>query len=138
MGTSMVVTSRHTTRKQRRRAARRRGLTLLLCLFVIGITSLAIVGILQTQMAEMTAARNTADYERAMYLAGAGVHHALVQVEDLPVWRGTIASTEFPPGSGATYTATAVDDAGGLVRITSTGISGAVTQKLEVIIHPGG
>ena len=117
---------------------RRRGLTLLLCLCVITISSLAILGILNTQMAELSATRNTNDYERAMYLSGAGIHHALTEVEQLPTWRGTIPVTEFPPGSGATYTAVVADDLGGNVLVTSTGVSGSVTQKLEVLIHPGG
>ena len=124
--------------RARRRVRARRGLTLLLCLCVISISSLAILGILNTQMAELAAVRNTNDYERAMYLAGAGIHHALTEVEQVPSWRGNIPATEFPPGSGATYSATVADDAGGNVLVSSVGISGTVTQKLEVLIHPGG
>jgi len=118
--------------------ARRRGVTLLLCLFVIGVTSVLMLGILETAMIEMTAARNSADYERALYLAGAGAHHALSELEADPSWTGPIPATEFPAGSGSTYSVTTAPGAGNTIIVTSIGVSGAVTRKLEVTVETGG
>jgi len=112
-------------------------MALLLCLFVMVLTSVLLVGLLGTATSQLTAVRNTADYERALYLAGAAVHHALAEIEADPSWRGDISSTEFPAGSGNTYTASAVDGAGNTVVITGSGTAGSVTRKLEVTIDPG-
>jgi Tfp pilus assembly protein PilX len=115
----------------------RRGVTLLLCLFVIGVTSVLLLGILETAMLEMTAARNTADYERAVYLAGAGIHHALAELEQDPNWTGPIPPTEFPAGSGNTYEVTTSPGSGNTIIVTSTGTAGTVTRTLEATVQLG-
>jgi hypothetical protein len=126
-------------RRDNRRAVarRRRGVTLLLCLFVIGVTSVLLLGILETAMLEMTAARNSADYERALYLAGAGVHHALSELEEDPNWTGPIPPTEFPAGSGNTYAVTTAPGSGNTIIVTSTGTSGTLTRTLEATVQMG-
>jgi len=118
-------------------AQRRRGVTLLLCLFVIGVTSVMLLGILETSMLEMTAARNTGDYERAVYLAGAGIHHALAELEQDPNWTGPIPPTEFPAGSGNTYEVTTSPGSGNTIIVTSTGTAGTLTRTLEATVQLG-
>ena len=106
-------------------------------LFVVSIITVMVVSVYEMQLAQWAAVRNTADYERALYLAGAAVHHALAEIEDDADWREGIASTEHPSGSGQTYSATVVDNAGGMVVITGSGTAGEVTRKLQVTIDPG-
>ena len=120
------------------RTIQRRGMSLLVCLFVIGITSILLVGILQTAMVQMSAVRNTADYDRALYLAGAAVHQALAEIEADQSWLGTISSTELPAGSGNTYSATTSSGTGSTVVITGVGNTATVTRNLQVTILPGG
>ena len=124
-------------RRQTPARTHRRGLTLLLCLFVMALVSTVLVGMLGSQTVQMTALRNTADYERALYLAGAGTHHALAEIENDPSWMGDIAPTEYPAGSGNTYAASAVPGAGNTIVVTGTGVAGTVTRKLQVTILPG-
>ena len=113
----------------------RRGAALLVCIFVMAMTAAVVIAVLDTQMIQMTALRHTIDYERALYLAGAGVHAALAELEADSTWRTGIASTEFPAGSGATYSATVADDGSGMVIITGMGVAGGVTRKLQVTVE---
>jgi Tfp pilus assembly protein PilX len=118
-------------------ARRRRGAALLVCLFVLGVTTLLVLAVFDTETLQMTAIRRTLDYERATYLAGAAVHHACAEIEANPSWRTGISSTEFPPGSGYTYAATAVNGTGQQVIITGTGTAGTTTRTLQVTIDLG-
>jgi type II secretory pathway component PulK len=106
-------------------------------LFVVSIITVMVVSVYELQLAQWAAVRNTSDYEKALYLAGAAVHHALAEIEDDADWRAGIASTEYPSGSGQTYSATVVDDTSGMVVITASGTANDVTRKLQVTIDPG-
>ena len=116
----------------------RRGAALLVTLFVMMMCTLVIVSIFETQMLAMTAARNTGDYERAGYLAGAAAHHACAELEASPSWRTGIPSTTFPSGSGNTYSATVVDGSTNQVIVTAVGNAGSVTRTLQVTVDLGG
>jgi len=122
-------------RQRKRRSSR--GAALLVCLFMIAATSLLVVSMFDRQTAELTAVRNTADYERALYLAGAAVHHALAELEEDYSWRGTVAEGAYP-GDG-TYQATAVDESGGTgnVVITGVGVAGDAVRTLQVTVTGG-
>jgi hypothetical protein len=85
----------------------------------------------------MTAVRHTLSYERALYLAGAGAHHALAELEADSTWRTGIPSIEFPAGSGSTYSATAVDAGAGVVIVTGIGTTGGVTRKVQLTVETG-
>jgi hypothetical protein len=113
-------------------------MALLVCLFVVGIITSLLVGVLDTCTAQYGAVRNTTDYDAAQYLAGAAVHDALAQLEQNPTWTAGIASTEFPAGSGRTYSATVVPGAGSTVVITGVGTAGSTTRRLEVTVSIGG
>ena len=116
-------------------APRRRGAALLVCLFVMMITTVFVVSLLDVETTEMAASRNTVSYEQALYLAGAAAHHALAELEANPNWRAGIAATEFPAGSGNSYSATIVGGVVGEVVITATGTAGTVTRRLKVRVQ---
>jgi hypothetical protein len=101
------------------------------------MTTLVVVSILDTQMLQMTVVRNTGDYERANYLAGAAVNHACAELEASTAWRTGIPSTQFPSGSGYTYSATVVDGAANQVIVTGVGTAGSFTRTLQVTVDLG-
>jgi len=113
----------------------RTGIALLLCLFVVSLTSLMVLSILDTETSQLAALRNTADFERALYLAGAAVHHALAELEEDFSWRGTVTQGSYP--GNLTYSASAADGTSGQVVITGTGVSGNATRTLQVTVGQG-
>ena len=121
-------------RLSRRREARR-GTTLLLCLFVMFFTSLVLVGLLQSVRLQVAQQRATMEYERANYLAGAAVNHAMTLLEANIDWRGEIAETPFADGSEETYAASVANEINGGVLITARGTSGSITRRLQVIVE---
>ena len=102
------------------------------------MVSLIVVTILQTQTLRYSALRNTGNYDRAVYLAAAGVHHALSELEQDFSWRVGIPETEFPAGSGCTYSAAVQDGADDTVIVEGSGTAGGVTRRLEATIQQGG
>jgi type II secretory pathway component PulK len=115
----------------------RQGTALLICLFVMAMSTALVMAVLDTQTLQMSALRNTGDYDKALYLAGAGVNHALALLEVDNTWRTGVGSTQFPSGSGNTYSATAAD-VGSTVVITGTGTAGSITRKLQITVTFGG
>lgn len=113
-------------------------MALLVCLFVVAVTSALLVGVLDTCTVQYSAIRNTIDYEAAQYLAGAAVNHALAELELDASWTAGIPSTEFPPGSGRTYSATVAPGAGNTLIVTGVGSAGGTTRRLEATISIGG
>ncbi len=101
----------------------------------MSITTVIVLSMIDTQTLQMTALRNTRQYEQALYLAGAAVHHAMAQIENDPGVTApfSIGPIEFPAGSGNTYQADAVDSGGDLV-ITGSGTAGEVTRYLQATI----
>lgn len=120
------------------RGLRRRGAALLATLFITSVTSMVVVSMLQTEMLQFASLRNTIEYDRARYLAEAGVHHALVQLETDITWRGSILRTEFPRGSGDYYQAGVVAGVNGLLTVTGTGEVGRFSRSVQVQIKQGG
>jgi Tfp pilus assembly protein PilX len=119
------------------RGTRRRpppaGVALLLCLFVLSIVSVWVVNIFQSATVHQSALRNTIEYEQALYLANAGVHHAVAELENNLTWRGTVTVGSYP--ASGSYSATAVNGtAAGTVDITSTGVAGGATRRLLATI----
>jgi type II secretory pathway component PulK len=110
----------------------------MLALFVMSVASLLVISILDTQTLQYSALRNTIDYDRARYLAEAGIQHALAFLEQDITWRAGVANVEFPVGSGNRYTATATDGANGTVVIAAVGTAGTFTRRLEVTVKMGG
>ena len=131
----MTKTRHKTTARGRckRRSQRPRGVALLVCLFILSLVSVWVVNMFQSATVYQSALRNTIEYEQAIYLANAGIHHALAELEIELDWRGTVTAGGYP-GSGS-YSATAVNGAAaGTVDITSTGVSGGATRRLQATV----
>ena len=129
---------RRTGLRRSRRGARRRGAAFMLALFVMAVATLLVGSILDTQSLQYSALRNTMDYDRARYLAEAGVQHALGFLEQDITWRDGIAATQFPPASGNTYSANVADGANGTVIINAQGVAGTFTRRLQITVKMGG
>lgn len=111
----------------------RRGMALLLCLFVVFMVSSLVLAVLNTETIQYSAARNVHDYERALYLANAGVHHVCAELEADASWRGTVTDGSYPADNS--YSATATDGTGGDVDIVSTGVSGSISRTVEATVE---
>ena len=104
------------------------------CLFVIFVVTLMVVNVLDTTTLQLSAVRNTLEYERALYLANAGVHHAAALLEADATWRGTISEGSYPADDS--YSATAVDGANAYtVVVTSSGVAGEATRSVTATIE---
>jgi Tfp pilus assembly protein PilX len=119
------MTTHAMTNRPRRR---RHGAALMICMFIIFLVTLLVVNILDTLTLELSSVRNNIDYERALYLANAGVHAAAAQLETDPTWRGVLTDGPYPGTD--TYQATAVNGAIGQVVVTSRGVSGSITRTI--------
>ncbi|MCH8146701.1 MAG: hypothetical protein IH987_01730 [Planctomycetes bacterium] len=118
------------------RDRRARGVALLVCIFVMLIVSSLVIFALNMDATEMAITRNTLDLSRALYLADAGIQHALGMVRADRSWRAGFGSpgVEFPPGSGAYYVVTVTDGASGEVIVTSTGDTGGLSKTVRATI----
>ena len=92
-----------------------------------------VVNVLDATTLEISALRNGMEYERALYLANAGVHEVAAQLEADSTWRGTITDGAYPADD--TYEATAVDGANDTVTVTSLGVAGEVTRTVQATIE---
>jgi hypothetical protein len=110
-------------------------MALLVCMFVIAATTALVVALYDTQTTQWAAQRNTADYERALYLAGAAVQHALVQLEADYTWRSSVTDGSYPGDD--TYSGSAADGTGGDVIVTGIGVAGGATRTVQVTVTPG-
>jgi type II secretory pathway component PulK len=107
---------------------------LLLCIFVLAIITVWLVDMLNSQTVYQSALRNTIEYEQALYLANAGIHHAVAELETSTSWRGTVTAGSYP--ASGSYSATAVDGAtSGTVDVTSTGVAGETTRRLQATVQ---
>jgi hypothetical protein len=97
------------------------------------LVTLLVVNVLDTETLELSALRNSIDYERALYLANAAVHHAAAELEADSTWRGTVTSGSFPADD--TYTATAVDGSNNTVVITAEGAAGSIVRTVTAVIE---
>ncbi|GIW90869.1 MAG: hypothetical protein KatS3mg109_1301 [Pirellulaceae bacterium] len=107
-------------------------------LFIMAAVTAVVIAMVDTDMIQYAALHNTLDYERARYLAEAGIAHALAMLESDPSWRGTIPATEYPLGSGSVYEAEATDGTSGKVIVRATGKSGTTVRRLEAVVDFGG
>ena len=77
---SMLVPSQAAGPQRKTGAKECRGAALLVCIFVVALTSLLVVSMLDVETIQMAASRNTVYYEQALSLAGAAAHHALAEL----------------------------------------------------------
>jgi Tfp pilus assembly protein PilX len=122
------------TRLGLRFAKSRGGMALLMCLMVLSIVTVWLVHMLDSITVYQSALRNTVEYEQALYLANAGVHHAVAELENDTSWRGTATAGSYP--ASGSYSATAVDGGvAGTVDVTSYGVAGQVTRTLQSTVQ---
>ncbi len=104
-----------------------------MCLFVLSIVTVWLVYMLDSATVYQSALRNTIEYEQALYLANAGVQHAVAELEGDVSWRSTVSDSSSD--LGGSYSATAVDGSvAGTVEITATGTAGEVTRRLQATV----
>jgi len=109
------------------------GAALLFALFIISFMTLMVVNVLDSTTLELSAIRNSMDYERALFLANAGVHEVAAQVEADSAWIGTITDGAYPADD--TYEAVAVSGLNYTVIVTSKGVAGEVTRTVQATIE---
>lgn len=114
-------------------ATNRRGMALLLCLFVVFMVSSLVLSVFDAETSQLSAVRNVQDYERALYLANGGIHHACAELQANGAWRGTVTDGGYPADNS--YSATAVDGSSGEVEITSFGVSGSITRTIQATVQ---
>ncbi len=95
--------------------------------------TLMVINVLDTTTLEMSALRQSMDYERALFLANAGVHEIAAQLEADSTYRTTITNGAYPADD--TYEATVVDDGSYRVIVTSKGVSRGITRTVEATIE---
>jgi Tfp pilus assembly protein PilX len=118
---------------RRSKRSERGGIALLICLFVLSIVTVWTVDMLESASIYQSALRNTIEYEQALYQANAGVQDVLAQLATNVDWRGTVTAGSYP--SSGSYSATAANGAVvGTVDVTSTGVAGATTRRVQVSI----
>ena len=122
------------SRIRRKAIQQQRGAALLLCLFVIFLVTVMVVNILDTITLQLAVVRNTAEYEKALYLANAGVHHAAAMLEADNTWRGTVSEGSYPADDS--YTATAANGSDSYTAVvTSSGAAGEVERTVTALIE---
>jgi hypothetical protein len=109
-------------------------MALLLSLFVLSVVTVWLVDILDSATIHQSALRNTIEYEQALYLANAGVHHAVAELESDVNWLGTVTAGSYPASGSYSATAAAGGTAG-TVDITATGVAGSVTRRLTATVQ---
>ncbi len=112
-----------------------------MALFVMTICTMIVITILDTQTLQLTALRNTMDYDRARYLAESGVQHSLAFLEEDYKLNGIdtydVPWTDAPDGNNQ-YMADLSEGPNGTVIIAAEGRSGNFTRRLEITVKMGG
>ncbi len=105
----------------------------MVCIFAMLIVSGLVVIALDVATTDMAITRNTLSLSKALYVADAGVQHALALLRADRTWRTGFPSpgVECPPGSGSWYVVTVTDGAGGEVIVTSTGTVGGLSKMVR-------
>lgn len=116
-----------------RKAAPRGGAALLMAIFTIFMVSAMVISALSTEMIQLAETRNVRDYERALYLANAGVQHACAELEANASWRSTVTDGAYP--ADGTYSATALTGDRSMVIVTSTGVAGSIRRTVQATIN---
>ena len=111
-------------------------------MIVAGLAALLTIALMDAARLRVRAAANTRDYEVARYLAEAGLHRGLCELEADITWRAGVSNVAFPPGGPNVYSVAAVDGPDGTVELTATGtvvrVRGNVTRTLAATVKQGG
>jgi hypothetical protein len=114
----------------------RKGAALLMCLFLVFMTSSLVLNVVGTQTLQFAATRNTIQYDQALYWANAGVHHACAELIQDDSFRGLVSDGVVPPSASPEgYEAIVADDGGGNLVVTSTGYSDTGERTVQATIQ---
>jgi len=102
-------------------------------MFIMAFMTLMVVNVLDTTTLDMSALRNSMDYERALLLANAGIHEAAATLEADITWTGTIADGAYPADD--TYEAVATSLGTNTVTVVSKGVAGDITRTVQAVIE---
>ena len=112
-----------------------RGAALVIALIVMTMLSMLTIGSLEMLMLNVQIANNHIHDLQALYIADAGVEHAISVLRTNPSFAsGTYGPVIFPTGSGNSYTVVLVNSYGstGNAVITSIGTVADFQRSLEV------
>lgn len=115
----------------------RTGTVLIAALFVMSVSSIVILAILESQTSHWAALNSTVATEHSLFLAETGVAHGLAILEADNRWRGTVSRMEFPAGSGHFYGAVIESGENGAVVVTGTGETSNTTRTVTVTVKKG-
>lgn len=115
--------------------SRRRGSVMLLCIFVIGMVSVMVLGLLKTLSVRAQVAERIHANEQVFYVAEAGLQHAIAELESTPDYSGTISwssdRTRLPVETlRMEYTVTVANTSNGEKLVTSRGAFGGNSTTL--------
>ncbi|TWT66303.1 hypothetical protein Pla123a_46970 [Posidoniimonas polymericola] len=111
----------------------RRGAALLVVMFVVFMVSSLTLNVLVTETQQAAVARNVRDYERALYLANAGVHQGCAELIADPNFRGLLTDGGYPGDDS--FTISIADGAAGQVDVLAVGIAGEATRTVQATIE---
>lgn len=109
-------------------------------IFIMVATTAIVVGILDTEILQYSALRNTVNYDRARYLAESGIAHALAELEHDIEWDAGLSNVPFPDTT-QTYSATITRVQTGedwYIIINATGRAEDQVRNLRVVTKYGG
>lgn len=109
-------------------------------IFIMTATTAIVVGILDTEMIQYSSLRNTINYDRARYLAEAGIAHSLAELEHDIEWDQGLTNVQFPNAT-QTYSATITRVQSGdewFIIVSATGRSEDQVRNLRVVTRYGG
>jgi len=116
-----------------------RGAVLLIASFLIVLSSILLIGYLETAVTDIEIAYNHKNDVLALYIADAGVEAAM---DDLLVVQGdgAVARTEFPDTAedNTYYTTVQTDKQGNIYTIKSTGEYGGFSRVIRVKLRKTG
>lgn len=112
-----------------------RGAALIMCLLLVLIVASLVTSVLDTETLQLAAARNTIEYEQALYWANAGVHRACAELLGNPSFRGTLSEGTLPPAASASGFSVSVSDDVGSVLVVATGYAGHGERTVEANIE---
>ncbi len=110
----------------------RQGYALLVCLFVAAISSMAVLGILNTarfETLEVSAKQRTA---AATWAANAGAERAVAMLLDNPNLRGTLPAVQIPVGSGTMVTSD-IQASGQTITVTATATVRGIAKTQQLV-----
>ncbi|WP_171187124.1 hypothetical protein [Alienimonas chondri] len=122
-----------------------------MAIIVASLAALLTIALMDATRLRVRAAINTRDYETARYVAEAGLHRGLCELEQDITWRDGVSNVTFPPnptaygGTGgltSMYSVTVTDGVDGEVDLRAIGTvvrdDGNVTRVLTATVKQGG